>query len=256
MTAADSVFRLDARAALVTGAARGIGAEIARVLAGLGARVALADVLPEKQWDQAAVRLAQGPNAMQVSLDVSSTAQCEAAVNDVAARFGGLDILINNAAINARQPPELTDDETWNRLIDVNLTGAFRMARAAFPYLTKSQHPAIVNLASTGSYIAIRNNVPYCVSKAGVAHMTELLASDWGSRGIRVNAVAPTVIATDMTADLRSDPGYLKSRLAGIPMARLPTTTDVANAVAFLASSAAGMITGQVLAVDGGAMTQ
>jgi len=252
----EAIFRLDRRAALVTGAARGIGAEIARVLSSLGARVAMADVLPKDLWEPAALELSDSIDNMRVALDVGSTARCNAVVRDVVTRFGGLDILVNNAAINARQPAEDTDDETWTRLMDVNLHGAFRMARAAFAHLEQSKHAAIVNMASTGSYISIANNVPYCVSKAGIAHMTELLAHDWGRLGIRVNAVAPTVIATDMTADIRADDAFMKSRLGTIPMGRLPTTNDVANAVAFLASSAAGMITGQVLAVDGGAMTK
>lgn len=250
------IFRLDGRAALVTGAARGIGAEIARVLAALGARVAMADVMSKDKWEPAALKLSEAPSNMRLTLDVASTARCVAVMKDVVENFGGLDILVNNAAINARQPAEDTDDETWARLMDVNLHGAFRMARAAFPHLKQSKHAAIVNMASTGSYITIPNNVPYCVSKAGIAHMTEVLAHDWGPLGIRVNAVAPTVIATDMTADLRADDAFMKNRLGTIPMGRLPSTTDVANAVAFLASSAAGMITGQVLAVDGGAMTK
>ena len=250
MPGAESAFRLDGRVALITGAARGIGAEIARVMSALGARVALADVLPDGAWEA-------GPGAaVRMSLDVVSTASCERAVAEAARRLGGLDILVNNAGVNARQTAEATDDDTWSRLIDTNLTGAFRMARASFPHLAKSGAGAIVNVASTGSIVAIRNNVPYCVSKAGLAHLTRVLALDWADRGVRVNAVAPTIVPTDMTAEIRADADYISAKMATIPMGCLPSTTDVANAVAFLASAAAGMITGQVLAIDGGVLTQ
>ncbi|MDX2221290.1 MAG: SDR family NAD(P)-dependent oxidoreductase [Rhodospirillaceae bacterium] len=256
MAGLESIYRVDGRVALVTGAARGIGAEIARVLAGLGARVALADRLPLDQWEPDAAALAREARHAALSLDVTRADQCDAAVHDTVRRLGGLDILVNNAGINSRQPAEATDDATLARTLDVNLAGAFRMARAAFPALAKSPHAAIVNLASTGAFIAITNNIPYGVSKAGLAHMTKMLALEWAGRGIRVNAVAPTIIATDMTAAVRADPAYMAAKMKTIPLGKLPATTDVANAVAFLASSAAGMITGQVLAVDGGVLTQ
>lgn len=249
MAQAGSAFRLDGRAALVTGAARGIGAEIARVLAGLGANVARADILPETEWESGAA----GPR---LSLDVTSTATCDAVVDRAAAALGGLDLLVNNAGINAYEAAEATDDAMWNKVIDVNLTGAFRISRAAYRHLSKRTPAAIVNVASTISFIAIKRNVPYGVSKAGLAHMTRILALEWADRNIRVNAVAPTIVPTDMTAGIRADPAYMKMRMAGIPMGHLPSTTDVANAVAFLASSAAGMITGQVLAIDGGVLVQ
>lgn len=249
MSDVSSAFRLDGRAALVTGAARGIGAEIARVLAGLGAKVASADVLPEPKWESTA----PGPRLV---LDVTNTAACESVVDQAAAALGGLDLLVNNAGINAYDAAEATDDATWDKVIDVNLTGAFRVARAAYRHLSKRTPAAIVNVASTISFIAVKRNVPYGVSKAGLAHMTRILALEWADRGIRVNAVAPTIVPTDMTAGIRADADYMKMRLAGIPMGRLPSTTDVANAVAFLASGAAGMITGQVLAIDGGVLTQ
>lgn len=244
-----SAFRLDGRTALVTGAARGIGAEIARVLAGLGAKVASADVIPDQKWESTA----PGPR---LALDVTNTAACDAVVDQAAADLGGLDLLVNNAGVNAYEAAEATDDAMWSKVIDVNLTGAFRISRAAYRHLSKRTPAAIVNVASTISFIAVKRNVPYGVSKAGLAHMTRILALEWADRDIRVNAVAPTIVPTNMTAGIRADPDYMKMRLAGIPMGRLPSTTDVANAVAFLASGASGMITGQVLAIDGGVLTQ
>jgi NAD(P)-dependent dehydrogenase (short-subunit alcohol dehydrogenase family) len=244
-----SAFRLDGRAALVTGAARGIGAEIARVLAGLGAAVARADVLPDSAWES-------GPPGPRLALDVGDTAACEGAADRAAAALGGLDLLVNNAGVNAYADAEATDDATWERVIDVNLTGAFRMSRAAYRHLSKRTPAAVVNIVSTLATKAIKRNVPYGVSKAGLVHLTRVLALEWADRGIRVNAVAPTIVPTEMTADIRANEPYVAERMAGIPLGRFASTTDIANAVAFLASTAAGMVTGHVLAVDGGVLTQ
>lgn len=234
------------RVALVTGGARGIGAVIAETLAARGAVVALADVLPETEWT-----VSLGSPHTRHRLDVRSTASCQAVVEEVLAAHGRLDHLVNGAGIVRRAPAVEMTDEDFTTVLDVNLTGTFRMCRAAYAPLAASRG-SIVNIGSTNGHIAVPNSVGYCVSKAGVMHLARVLALEWAAVGIRVNAVGPTIVPTDMTADVRQDPQYMADKLASIPLGRMAEATDVAEAVAYLLSPAAGMITGQTIFVDGG----
>jgi len=252
MPDAAALFRLDGRRALVTGAARGIGLEIARLLAELGARVSLADRLP-----LAAARESIGAAVASThSLDLRDTASCEAALAAACESLGGLDLLVNNAGIIDHRPAHEIDDDTWSRIIDTNLTGTFRICRAAHAALAAAgaagRGPAVVNLSSGVSKYATPNNAHYSVSKAGINHLTRLLALEWAGAGVRVNAVAPTVVPTDMSAGFRANQANVAVKLAQTPLGRFATTTEIAAAAAFLLAPAAAMITGQVLFVDGG----
>lgn len=221
--------------ALVTGGAGGIGAGCAAALAAAGATVVRADRLDADRH-----------------LDVTDEASCRAAVADVVDRHGRLDVLVNAAGIVRRGPAATLDDPDWDDVLAVNLTGTFRMCRAAFPAL-RAAGGAVVNVGSTNGQVAAPDTVAYCVSKAGVHHLTRVLALEWAADGVRVNAVAPTMVATAMTADRRADPVALAAKLATIPLGRMATVEDVAAAVVYLASPAAAMVTGHVLLVDGGA---
>ncbi|MEV3950473.1 SDR family NAD(P)-dependent oxidoreductase [Streptomyces halstedii] len=241
--------RFDGRVALVTGAARGIGAAVATRLAELGATVAAADILPEDQWQDALP--ADGPHTRH-HLDITSARSCRRTVDEVVAAHGTLNHLVNNAGIVRRGAAATTSEEDFGLVIDVNLTGTFRMSRAAYPALRAADEASVVNMGSTNGHIAVLDTLAYCVSKAGVMHMARVLALEWAPDGIRVNAVGPTIVPTAMTEDVRADGAYMADKLAGIPLGRMAEARDVALAVAHLLSPAAAMTTGQTVFVDGG----
>lgn len=236
--------------AIVVGAARGIGAEIAAVLAKRGAIVAQADILPAHEWRG---DLAEPHTRHPV--DIRSADSCRELVAEVLGAHGRLDHLVNSAAIMRRSPAAIMADRDFGDVLDANLTGSFRICQAAYDALRGSRG-SIVLLSSTNGLIAVRNKVGYASSKAAIIHMARLLALEWAGDGIRVNTVAPTLTATEMTKDLRDDPAQLAEKMASIPLGRMAEPSDVANAAAFLLSPSAAMITGQTLFVDGGATLQ
>ncbi len=238
----------DGRVALVTGAAQGIGAVIAQTLSDRGARVALADLQPTDSWSHS---LGLGDRHTRHTVDVTRSSSTDALVADVLAEYGRLDHLVNNAGIVRRGPAAELTDEQFTQVLDVNLVGTFRMCRAAYPAL-REHSGTVVNIGSTNGHIAVLNTLGYCVSKAGVMHMAKVLALEWAADGVRVNAVGPTIVPTEMTADLRVDPKYMHEKLASIPLGRMAESQDVADAVCYLLSPASAMVTGQTIFIDGG----
>lgn len=238
---------LSGKVALVTGSTRGIGRAIAETLAAAGASVAIVgrDLL---RADAAAAEIGRGARGF--ACDVSDTAQVTALVADVEAAFGTLDILVNNAGLTRDNVIMRLKDEDWDAVIDANLRGAFASIRAASRGMMKRRSGRIINISSVVGMIGNRGQSNYAASKAGLIGLTKSVAKELASRNILCNAVAPGFIATDMTAALGDDQ---RTALEGqIPLARLGSPSDIASAVAFLASDHAAYITGQVLVVDGG----
>jgi len=247
-------FRLDGKVAVVTGGARGLGRAAAELLAEAGAAVAILD------RDAAAGAKTAGEiaGASFHPVDVTEEASVEAAMAAVVARHGGIDVLVNNAGIGLRHPAVDHPLADWDKVVAVNLTGVFLCARTAARTMLARGGGAIVNLASIMGFSGggVYPNVSYQATKGAVVNMTRALAVEWAKSGIRVNAVAPTWVKTDLTAALLAQPDVLARIEALTPMARLATPEEVAHAILFLASPAAAMVTGHTLPVDGGFLAQ
>lgn len=238
---------LTGKVALVTGSTRGIGRAIAETLAGAGARVAVVG----RDLERAAAAADEiGHGARGFACDVSDTAQVTALVADVEAAFGTLDILVNNAGLTKDNVIMRLKDDDWDSVIDANLRGAFASIRAASRGMMKRRSGRIINISSVVGVTGNRGQANYAASKAGLIGLTKSVAKELASRNILCNAVAPGFIATDMTAGLGDE--QRKALERQIPLERLGRPSDIASAVAFLASDHAAYITGQVLVVDGG----
>ncbi|HEY1293921.1 MAG TPA: glucose 1-dehydrogenase [Chloroflexota bacterium] len=249
---------LDGKVAFVTGGSGGLGAAIATALADQGAAVAVAD-LPSRSAQVSALvdRLQSNrhAHAAGIELDVRHPSSIRAAVEQTVAQLGGLDIGVCNAGLNVRKPSlEVTEDD-WDTVLDVNLRGVFFSAQAVAAHLVQQGRGGkIVLIASIMGLVGspFGHAAPYCASKAGVVNLARTLAVEWASNNITVNAVAPTYAPTPLTEALFSDESRLQAVLDRTPMARLAPPESIADAVAFLASARADMITGVTLPVDGG----
>jgi NAD(P)-dependent dehydrogenase (short-subunit alcohol dehydrogenase family) len=242
---------LAGRLALVTGAGRGNGAAIAAGLAAAGARVIATDI---DATAAAATAARIGGGAQGFGLDVADAAACAALAGKVGA-LGTLAILVNNAGILLRG--RLTDADAaaaWERTMAVNLGGIFNVTTAFVPALKRSRG-AVINIASINSFVAPVGAGAYAVSKAGVVQLTRALATELAEDGVRVNAIAPGMIETEMSAATRADPERLGQFMRHIPMRRTGQPEELVGPVLFLASDAASYVTGAVLPVDGGYLT-
>ena len=246
--------RLDGRVALVTGAARGIGAAIGRALAVEGAAVALVDLLDDVH-DVAREFASEGHRVHAVAADVTDPAACADVVASTVDALGQLDILVNNAGVVRLAPAEALSDEDWDLTMGVNLRAPFLMARAAFGHLSRSPAGRIVNVASQAAVVGIDQHVAYCTSKAGILGLTNVLAIEWAKHGVTCNAVGPTVVLTDLGKQAwAGEKG--EAMKAKIPVGRFALPEEVAASVVFLASDAAAMINGHHLIIDGGFVVQ
>jgi NAD(P)-dependent dehydrogenase (short-subunit alcohol dehydrogenase family) len=239
------------RVAFVTGATGGLGRAIAAALAADGCAVALAD-LPGRAADLESFA-ADLPDAIGVPVDVRQPETLHAATEATLDRFGSLDVMVCNAGVNVRRPSLEVTEADWDTVVDVNLRGVFFSAQAgARQMVTQGHGGKIVCIASIMGLVARANAAAYCASKAGVVNLTRVLAIEWASYNIQVNSVAPTFVHTPLTEGLFSDPSVLEMVQRATPNGRLATPQEIADAVVFLASRRADMITGTTLPVDGG----
>ena len=238
------------KVAIVTGASRGIGRSIALALAAKGAKIVAVDLGVEETEAFVAELKAQGTEAIAVQGNVTVAADAEKAMDAAVAAFGRVDILVNNAGITKDALLLRMKDEDWDAVLSVNLKGAFLCTRAAAKVMTKQRYGRIVNIASVVGQMGNAGQANYCASKAGLIGLTKSNARELARRSVTVNAVAPGFIATAMTDVL---PEKVKEELlAQIPLERLGSADDIANAVLFLAAEESGYITGQVIGVNGG----
>jgi NAD(P)-dependent dehydrogenase (short-subunit alcohol dehydrogenase family) len=247
------LFHLNGKVALVTGGNRGLGRAMATALAEAGAAVAITC----RDEDRACAAAAEictetGARCAGYLLDVRDGAAVEATVQRVREDLGGLHILVNNAGLNIREPIWEVRDESWETVLETNLGGAMRCARAVAGHLKEQRWGRIINVASLLSFVAIAQRSAYASSKAGMLGLTRAMALDLAPHGVTVNALCPGVFKTEINRPILNDPEYLKEFLRQVPLGYLGDPQQLQGAIVFLASEASSYMTGAALVVDGG----
>jgi len=246
-------FDLTGQVALVTGAARGLGRAISLALAHAGADVALGLRDVNAVGDLADQIGALGRRALPLQMDVGRLDQIFQSVDNTVTKLGRLDILVNNAGLAPDNPAENVREEDFDLTLAVNLKGTFFASQAAGRVMIRQKSGRIINLSSQAGFVALPTESVYCMTKAAISHLTKCLAIEWGKYNITVNAVAPTFIRTPGTEGALADPEFRSDVIERIAaLHRIGEPMDVAGAVVFLASSAASLITGDTILIDGG----
>ena len=245
-------FKLNGKVAIVTGAARGLGRACALALAHEGADIALGlrDIATAADLEQEIKTM--GRKVIRLQMDVSSLQQINDAVAHVVETFGKIDILVNNVGVAPVNLAENVTEADFDHTVNLNLKGTFFTAQAVGKQMIKQQSGRIINMSSQAGFIALDSESVYCMTKAGVNHLTKNLASEWAKYNINVNAVAPTFIETPGTEPWLKDKDFRQSVVDRIPLGRIGKPMEVAGAVVFLASDAASLITGEIMLIDGG----
>jgi NAD(P)-dependent dehydrogenase (short-subunit alcohol dehydrogenase family) len=250
-------FTLEGRTALITGAAGGLGAAIARGLTRAGVRVALADLEEDRLVALQEEIAGWGGTALVHRTDVTASAAVTAAVTAVVQTWGQLDILVNCAGITLRRPATEFSEEQWDRIINVNLKGTWLCCQAAGRVMIEQGSGRIINMASIGGLVGLPMSVAYCASKGGVVQITRTLAVEWAPYGVTVNAIAPCTFETPMVQKvLEAEAAYRDRVISRIPLGRIGQPEEVVGTVLYLAGPASAMMTGHVIALDGGYTAQ
>jgi NAD(P)-dependent dehydrogenase (short-subunit alcohol dehydrogenase family) len=245
--------RLDGRVALITGGSSGIGEAIAKLFAQEGAAVVITGRREELLARVIHAIEQAGGRALAVAGSVTDEAHVRAAVSRAVTTFGKLTTLINNAGnVKWGKPLHEVDDQAWDDMLAVNLTGVFRMTRAALPEMVRAGGGSIVNISSNAGLVAIPLNAPYCATKGGLNALTRCVAVDYARHGIRCNAVCPGIVETPLTESALANPTIKAELLAAYPLGRSGTPEDVARMVLYLASDEAAWVTGGIFPIDGG----
>lgn len=239
-------YRLDGRVALVTGAANGIGLAICQALARQGATLVLLD---RDESVHETAKTFQG--SLAVVADVTDETALERVVEQIESQLGSIDILINNAGVVALSPAETLSEQDWDKTLDINLKGVFLTSQIVGRTMLSREAGVIINMASKAGVMALDQHLAYGVSKAGVIALTRSLALEWSPRGVRVNAVSPTIVMTELGRTAWDNDAGEAAR-SRMPMRRFAEPEEIANAVAWLASPGASMVSGENLLVDGG----
>lgn len=245
-------FQLKGRSALVVGGGSGLGEAIAGGLAAAGARVAVADISIESAERVAQNVLQQGGEARSEKLDVTSRAEVERVVSGVVEAWGAVDILVNSAGIAIKETALDYPEAAWDKIIATNLKGTFLTCQAAGRQMAARKRGKIINIASIGAMIAYPGSIAYLASKGGVAQLTKGFAVELAPFNVQVNAIAPSLFNTPMVHKTRSDSGSQSYFVSRTPAGRLGEPPEIVGSAVFLASDASNMVTGHILAVDGG----
>jgi 2-deoxy-D-gluconate 3-dehydrogenase len=254
MNTIPSLFDLTGKAAIVTGAAAGLGAGMAAALAGAGAHVVLVD--RQEPLDTAAAVRALGREALPLAVDLSDTGTLAGVVSRAVQAFGKVDILINNAGIIRRTPAIDFTEKDWDEVMAINAKTVFFLSQAVARDMMRRKEGKIINIASLLSFSGGITVPSYSASKGAVAQITKALANEWAGQGIHINAIAPGYMVTNNTENLRKDPDRTRQITERIPMGRWGTPEDLQGTAIFLASKASDYVNGHVLLVDGGWMAR
>jgi len=249
------LFDLTGKAAIVTGASRGLGQRFARALAGAGADLVITSRKPESLGTFRAEIEALGRRAVPLELDVRDHDSIERMADAAHAAYGKIDILVNNAGCNVRKPALDVTWDDWNLVLDTNLRGTFFVAQAVARRMMPRRYGRIVNIGSVTSVFGYAGMAAYCASRGGVKQLTMSLADDWGPHGITVNCLAPGWFETAQNAAMYQDKEWVAYLCDRIPLKRTGQPGDLDGAIVFLASDASGYMTGQTVFVDGGITT-